>query len=40
VRWNFQKYLVDRNGDIIGKFAPGVAPLSDYVTSAVEGALK
>jgi glutathione peroxidase len=39
VRWNFQKYLVDRNGVIIGKFLPKVDPLSEEVTSAVEKAL-
>jgi glutathione peroxidase len=39
VRWNFQKYLVDRNGAIIGKFLPKVDPLSDELTSAVEKAL-
>jgi glutathione peroxidase len=40
VRWNFQKYLVDRNGVIVGKFLPKVAPLSKEVTSAVEKALE
>jgi glutathione peroxidase len=39
VRWNFQKYLVDRNGMIIGKFLPKVDPLSDELTSTVEKAL-
>jgi len=28
VRWNFQKYLVDRNGKIIGRFASSVTPES------------
>jgi glutathione peroxidase len=39
VRWNFQKYLVDRNGVIIGKYAPKVDPLSEELDSAVEKAL-
>jgi len=39
VKWNFQKYLVDRNGVIIGKFLPKVDPLSEELTSAVEKAL-
>ncbi len=39
VRWNFQKYLVDRNGVIIGKFASKVDPLSEELDSAVEKAL-
>lgn len=39
VRWNFQKYLFDRKGNITGKFASGVEPLSDELTSAIEQAL-
>ena len=40
VAWNFQKYLVDRKGTIIGKFAPSIEPLSKELISAVEAALK
>lgn len=40
VRWNFQKYLVDRNGIIIGKYLSKVEPLSGELTSAIEAALK
>jgi glutathione peroxidase len=39
VKWNFQKYLVDRKGTIVGKFMSRVEPLSDEITSAVEKAL-
>lgn len=39
VKWNFQKYLVDRSGRIIGKFSSGDKPLSKKVTAAVEAAL-
>jgi len=39
VRWNFQKYLVNRSGAIIGKFASGDDPLSEKIISAVETAL-
>jgi len=39
VRWNFQKYLFDRKGNITGRFASGVEPLSDELTSAIEQAL-
>ncbi|HUI63928.1 MAG TPA: glutathione peroxidase [Bacteroidota bacterium] len=39
VRWNFQKYLVDRNGVIIGKYLSKVGPLSTELTSAIETAL-
>lgn len=40
VKWNFQKYLVDRNGKVIGKFAPSLAPESGELTGAIEAALK
>lgn len=39
VEWNFQKYLIDRSGKIVGRFAPGMDPLSEEITSAVEAAL-
>jgi glutathione peroxidase len=40
VKWNFSKYLVNREGRVIAKFAPGVKPLSDEVVQAVEAALR
>jgi glutathione peroxidase len=40
VKWNFTKYLVDRNGKVIAKFGSGVKPLSDELVKAVEEALK
>jgi glutathione peroxidase len=39
VKWNFQKYLVDREGNLAGKFLSKVTPLSDDITSAIEKAL-
>lgn len=39
VKWNFQKYLVDRQGNVIAKFAPGVEPLDDEIVQKVEAAL-
>jgi glutathione peroxidase len=39
VKWNFQKYLVDRSGRVIGKFSSSEKPLSKKVTTAVEAAL-
>jgi glutathione peroxidase len=36
VEWNFQKYLVDENGNLIGVFAPPVDPLSDEILKAIE----
>lgn len=39
VTWNFQKYLVDRSGNVIGKYDPGMNPLSPTVLADVEKAL-
>lgn len=36
VKWNFQKYLVDRRGKVIGKFMSAVEPMSKELTTAVE----
>ena len=35
VKWNFTKFLVDRRGDQVRRFAPNVAP--DKLAGAVEG---
>ncbi len=40
VKWNFQKYLIGRDGEVIAKFAPGDEPMSQDVVSAIEAALK
>ncbi len=39
VKWNFQKYLVDRNGKVIKKFGPRTNPESKEIAEAVEEAL-
>jgi glutathione peroxidase len=40
ITWNFTKFLVGRDGKVLGRFGPKVQPLSEEVTSAVEAALK
>ncbi|MDJ0625278.1 MAG: glutathione peroxidase [Candidatus Caenarcaniphilales bacterium] len=35
-KWNFQKYLVDREGKVIKKFAPWVKPTNKSITKAIE----
>ncbi len=40
VMWNFQKYLVGRDGKSIEKFDPRVAPDDERLTKAIEAALK
>jgi glutathione peroxidase len=39
VRWNFTKFLVDKDGRVIERFEPKVAPESPDVTRAIEKAL-
>ncbi len=39
VTWNFQKYLVDRSGNVIGKYDPGMDPLSPKILADLEKAL-
>lgn len=36
IAWNFQKYLVGRDGKIVGKYASKVGPMSKELTAAVE----
>jgi len=39
VKWNFQKYLIDRNGQVIARYRPGLKPLSEQLVQDIEGAL-
>jgi glutathione peroxidase len=39
VSWNFEKFLIDREGRIVGRFLSAVEPMSAEVTGAVESAL-
>jgi glutathione peroxidase len=39
IRWNFAKFLVDRQGKVIARFAPTTAPVSEEIVGAVEKAL-
>lgn len=36
VSWNFQKYLIDEQGNLVAVFPPKVKPLSDEVVSAIK----
>ena len=40
VKWNFTKYLVNKDGHVIARFNSGTTPLSDELVKAVEAALK
>ena len=39
IKWNFTKFLFDRNGKPVARFEPAVTPDSPQVTAAVESAL-
>ncbi|MCP4848722.1 MAG: methyltransferase domain-containing protein [Verrucomicrobiaceae bacterium] len=39
VKWNFEKFLIGRDGQVINRFRTRVNPTSDNVTTAIEWAL-
>jgi glutathione peroxidase len=39
ILWNFEKFLVDRSGNVVARFAPTVTPDDPIVTGAIENAL-
>ena len=40
IRWNFTKFLADRNGKVIARFGSAVAPESPELNKAIEAALR
>lgn len=39
VMWNFEKFLIGRDGTVLGRFAPDVAPNDPKLVAAIEAAL-
>ena len=39
IRWNFEKFLIGRDGNVIARFHPKTAPDAPEVISAIEAAL-
>ncbi len=39
IKWNFEKFLVNRDGDVVARFAPTVEPDSPDVIEAVQALL-
>ncbi|MGH7282395.1 MAG: glutathione peroxidase, partial [Polyangiaceae bacterium] len=39
IKWNFNKFLVDKDGRVIARFEPKIEPMSSEVISAIEKAL-
>jgi len=40
IKWNFTKFLIDRNGKVVQRFEPPVTPDSPEVVAAIETQLK
>jgi len=36
IKWNFNKFLVDKNGEVVARFEPQVEPTSPEVRQAIE----
>ena len=39
VLWNFEKFLIGRDGSVVGRFAPGVAPDAPELVAAIDAEL-
>ncbi|MCK9485666.1 MAG: glutathione peroxidase [Dehalococcoidia bacterium] len=39
VQWNFQKYLVDREGNVVGRYSPRMTPDDPELVAAIEALL-
>lgn len=39
IKWNFEKFLIGRNGEVIARFEPKVKPDSEEVVGAIEAEL-
>ena len=39
IQWNFEKFLIDRSGQVVARFAPRLSPLDATLTEAIERTL-
>jgi len=39
VAWNFEKFLIDRSGAVVGRFGSDIAPRDDVLVDAIEARL-
>jgi glutathione peroxidase len=37
VKWNFQKFMIDENGNLAGVVSPSENPLSDKIVNWIKG---
>jgi glutathione peroxidase len=40
VLWNFEKFLISRDGEVVGRFSPNVTPDDERITAAIEHQLQ
>jgi glutathione peroxidase len=40
VLWNFEKFLIDRQGNVVNRFSPEITPDDPAIVSAIEAELK
>ncbi len=39
IKWNFEKFLVNREGQVVGRYGSGTKPQSDELTAAIDALL-
>ena len=39
ILWNFEKFLIGRDGQVIGRFSPDMTPDHPQLVAAIKGAL-
>ncbi|MFF4955357.1 glutathione peroxidase [Streptomyces chattanoogensis] len=39
IQWNFEKFLIDHQGQVVGRFRPRTEPEADELVAAIEAAL-
>ena len=39
ILWNFEKFLIGRDGQVIGRFSPDMTPDDPQLVAAIKGAL-
>lgn len=40
IKWNFEKFIIDKNGKIVARFPSSVEPTSEKIVSLIESELK
>ena len=40
IEWNFSKFLINRKGEVVARFKPGMDPSKDEVVKAIEKELE